>query len=1027
MLNTIIRFAIDYRITTIVLSLLLIAWGLYSFFQMDVDILPNVNKPTVAIFAEAEGFAPEEVERLVLNPIEAAVAGASGIERVTGTASIGLAITQIEFAWGSDVYRNRQIIQERLAQLILPSGVKPVLGNVSSILGEIMWAGVTTENSYISPMELRTLADFTIRPSLLRIPGISDVIVMGGEVREWQIKIHPELLRKSGIDLMTVSNALKTSLRNRGGGILNQNNKEYPIRIMLAPTSITELRDISLGKFNGKILRLSDIATVLEGASPIRGSASIDGKPGVIFRIIRQPEAETLTVTRQIDTTLENLKKSLPEGVMIKNDLLRQEQFIHSGLDNVTDALRDGTILVVVVLILFLFSLRTTFITLTALPMSIFVTAIVFYSFGFSINVMTLGGIAVAIGELVDDAIVGVENVFRRIKDWKASGMTIPLSTVVYQASSEVRKSIVYATIVVAIVFLPIFFIPGVEGRLLSPLGLAYLISLLASMLVSLTLTPSLCVLLLGKGNQEHDEKETRLVTWIKSKISPWILWSIHHPKALLYGVVTSLIVATGLYIGAGKEGIPPFNEGAVTIMAVLPPGTALEASNTFMARLEEEMKKIPGVLRVSHSSGRAGADAHDSGANSSEMQINFQAGMEGERLRLFKDIQKVLDQHPGPDYSLGQPITHRMEMLISGVRAPIVVKVFGDDLAAIRQAASQVKTELSKQEGIKNARIQTEQIVPELRIYPHQNRLSEAGISSGALGEVLEDGLMGMTVGQVQLGPARVDVVTRFDLFDATSKSNASAIRDLPLPFEELSSLGAAADIRLEGGRNRLSHEGSRRVLVVSANYQGNDIVNAVELAKTALEKKDFPEGITLSFEGIYKSQKENSRRLFILFGLGLILIFISLYHAFRSTRIVLQIMLNIPTAFIGGMLGIWLTGGTISLAHLIGFISLAGIVSRNGIILISHCLDLVRDELHNFSPETILKATLNRVVPVLMTALTAMLALIPFLLGGDHPGKEMLHPLAVVIFGGLLTSTFISLFLTPSLFYRFSKHSFI
>ncbi|MEK9132876.1 MAG: efflux RND transporter permease subunit [Patescibacteria group bacterium] len=1023
MLNKIILWAINHKITTIVISIIIAVSGVYSLFSMKIDVLPNVNKPTVAIFAEAEGFAPEEVERLILTPIETAVSGAPGIERITGTASIGLAITQVEFKWGSDVYRNRQIIQERIAQLNLPNNVKPVLGNVSSILGEIMWAGVVANDDSVSPMEIRTLADWIIRPALLRIPGVSDVIVMGGEVREWQIKLNPETMRRNKFDVDYVSSQLKGALTNRGGGILIQNQKEYPIRIMLAPKKIEELKEIGIAKINGRSIRLGDIANVVEGPSPVRGSATIDGKSGVILRIIRQPEAETLAVTKQIDETFSSLKSGLPKGVEIKNDLLRQQQFIDSGLSNVIDALRDGTILVIIVLILFLFNLRTTIITLTAIPMSILVTAIIFHIMGFSVNVMTLGGIAVAVGELVDDAIVDVENVFRRLNDWRKSGMKEPLHSVVFKASSEVRNSIVYATVLVAIVFLPIFFIPGVEGKLLAPLGLAYLISLVASLAVSLTLTPALCTILLGSVKAKLHEEETRFVRFIKRKITPGITWSIHHPKKMMAGVVLTLVLAGILYVAAGKEGIPPFNEGAITIMAILPVGTNLETSNSFMSKLEEDMRKIPEVLRVSHSSGRAGADAHDSGANSSEMQIAFKSGAEKDRTRLFKEVQNVLDKYPGPDYSLGQPITHRMEQLISGVRAPIVVKVFGDDLGAIRQAATLVKNELSQQKGIKNARIQTEVMVPELRIFPNRNRLAEAGISNGMVGEIIEAGLMGMPIGQVQLDAARVDVVARFDLFDYTSKGNASSIRDLPLPFDEITSLGSAADIRLEGGRNRLSHEANKRVLVVSANYQGRDIIKAIDDAKNSIEEQKLPTGITLSFEGTYKSQKENSRLLLFLFMIGLILIFGILFHAFRSVPIVLQVMINIPTAFIGGMIGIWLTGGTISLAHLIGFISLAGIVSRNGIMLISHCLNLVGREKQPFIAETILKATLDRVVPVLMTALTALLALIPFLLDGEAPGKEMLHPLAVVIFGGLTSSTVISLFLTPSLFYKFGK----
>lgn len=1020
MLNYIIMWAIKHRWTTVLIALGIAVLGGWSLWTMKVDVIPDVNKPTVAVFAEGEGLAPEEVERRILVPIESAVAGAPGVTRVRGTASFGLSIVQAEFSWGSDVYRNRQIIQERLAQLDLPQGVKPVLGPVASVMGEVMWAGLTSSDPKMSGMDLRTLADWTVRPALLRVPGVSDVIVMGGDVREWQINLNAERMRQYGLDIPNVVKAVEGALRNRGGGILVQDKQEYAVRILVAPSSINELKELGIGTFQDRPVRLSDVATVEEGASPVRGSATVDGKPGVIMRIVKQPDAETLEVTKAVDEALASMKTSLPEHVELKNDLFRQEWFIHAGLSNVIEALRDGTILVILILILFLMNGRATIISLTAIPVGILVTSIVFRAMGLSVNVMTLGGLAVAIGELVDDAIVDVENVVRRLKEWRNNGMKEAPEIVVFKASSEVRNSIVTATLLVCIAFLPIFFMPGVEGRLLSPLGLAYIVSLFASLLVSLTLTPAMCVLLLARAkSKDHAEGDTRFVGWLKRKITPGIRWSIKHPTVIILGSLL-LIGASGVSYGlAGKEGIPPFNEGAVTLGITLPVGVDIETSNAYASRVEATIAKIPGVRRVSHTTGRAGADPHDSGANTSEVQVAFEPGKEEERKRLFTDIQNVLNTFEGADFGLGQPITHKMEELLSGVRAPIVVKVFGDDLASLRDVAGQVRDELAKQPGVTNAALQREVMVPEFRIYPNRNRLAENGLSSGEVAEELEAGLLGANIGQVQLGSARVDVVARYD---QSSKGNATALRDLSLPYASAPSLGSAADIRLEGGRNRLSHEGGKRVMVVSANYQGGDVVGAVEKAKQALEKKQLPTGVTLSFEGTYQSQKENSRRLVILFGVGLILIFGLLYRAFKSVPITLQIMANIPTAFAGGMVGVWLSGGVISLAHLVGFISLAGIVSRNGIMLVSHSLQLI-DEGHPFTPDTIIQATLDRVVPVLMTASSAALALVPLLWAADAPGKEMLHPLAVVIFGGLAVSTIISLFLTPAMFYRFGQ----
>lgn len=1022
MFNHIIRWSLNNRAAVLALSVLVSIVGAWSLATMRVDVLPDINKPTVSVLAEAEGLAPEEVERLVLTPLEAAVSGAPGVERVRGSASFGLAIVNAEFGFGSDIFRNRQIIQERISRVELPGDVRPVLGPVGSVMGEIMWAGITSTDPDADPMQLRTLADWTVRPALLRVPGVADVIVLGGDVREWQINLNAERMRRYDLHIEDVTERVGSGLTNKSGGLLVQGGKEYPLRILIAPDEIRELADLAVGGGDGEPpVRLGDVAEIIEGPSPVRGAATIDGQQGVILRVSKQPEAETLEVTEAVDAALEDLEASLPAGTELMTDLFRQEDFIHSGLENVLEAIRDGTILVVIVLILFLMNARVTMITLTAIPLSILVTAMVFRGFGLSVNVMTLGGLAVAIGELVDDAIVDVENVFRRLRQWRATGMGEPMRDIVFAASSEVRNSIVYATALVAVVFLPIFFIPGVEGRLLSALGAAYLISLVASLLVSLSVTPVLASLLLRGGRGKSHDEETRLVRLLKRKMEPAVVWSIRHSTAMIGGTVAALVLAGVLYVSAGKEGIPPFNEGSATITVVLPVGTDIDTSNEFASQVEKALAQVDGVKRVSHITGRAGADPHDSGANTSEVQVVFEHGLEAESERLFAELQTELDKLGGADYSLGQPITHRVEELLSGVRAPIVIKVFGDDLAALRATADRIQAELAKQPGVENPQVQREVLVPEFRIYPDANRLAEYGISSGEVAEELEHGLLGARVGQVQIGPARVDVVARYD---AESRGSSDALRDLTLPFQGAESLGSAADIRLDAGRNRFSHEGGKRVLVVSANYQGTDIVGAVDAVKEVMSAQRLPDGQAISYEGTYKSQKENSRRLLLLFALGLVLIFAILYHAFRAVPLVLQIMLNIPTVFIGGVIGVWLSGGVLNLAHLVGFISLAGIVSRNGIMLIGRCLTLVRQE-GGQSEAAVVRATLDRVVPVLMTSLITALALIPLILAGGEPGKELLSPLAIVIFGGLISSTGISLFLTPAIFYRFGMKS--
>ena len=995
---------------------IMVVVGVWSVITMKVDILPDINKPTVTIFAESDGMAAEEVERLILNPIESAIAGTSGVERIRSNASFAQATINIEFPWGSDTLRNRQIVQERLSQAILPLGVKPILGPSTSLLGEIIWVGINSPDAKISPMELRTLADWTIRPALLKVSGVANVLVMGGDVREWQININAERMRRYGIIFDDIHRNLENTLTNKSGGLLTESEKEYVIRIITAPTKAVELQDIAIGRniMDGRPIRLGDIASVVEGASIIRGSGAIDGEPGVILRIIRQPDAQTITVTDEINKVFKSLSASLPSGVKLHPNLFRQESFIRAGLNNVEGALRDGTILVVLVLIIFLMNMRMTMITLTAIPLSIFVTAIVFKIFDLSVNVMTLGGIAVAVGELVDDAIIDVENIFRHLRLWMFNGKKESRENIVLIASQEVRNSIVYATILVAVVFLPIFFMPGIEGRLLIALGSAYLISLFASMIVSLTVTPVLSALLLNDKSLAKHKKETLIVQRIKERITPWIYWCIVNVKIIASIIIIVLFLTVGMYFFAGKEGIPPFNEGSMVVMLFLPPGTALSTTNEYVIKLEKALLQINGVRQVSNIAGRASADPHGGSSNSSEIQIALKPGFEGQKDEIMGNIQKVLDKFGDAEFSLGQPITHRVEMLLSGVRAPIVVKVFGDDPIQMENAAKQVLSELKKQKGIENPRIQQNTIIPEFRIYVDKNRLAEYGLSAGIVASDIEMGLMGDKLGQVRLGPASVDVIARYDM---ESKGTMASLRDLALP----------GDIRIEGGRNSQDHEDGKRVLVVSANYQGSDVVGAVGRAKTSLESQKLPVGITLSFEGNYKSQKENSRRLGLIFIIGIILIFGILYFAFRSTAIVLLIMTNIPTVLIGGMIGVWLTGGSVNLAHLVGFISLAGIVSRNGIMLIGRCLTLVQKEGLPFIPETIVQATLDRTVPVLMTSLVTALALIPLIIFGGDPGKEILHPLAVVVFGGLVSSTAISLFLTPALFYRFGKKAIL
>lgn len=1029
MFNSIIRWSLAHKFAVLACAALVAVAGVWSLSTMAVDILPDINKPAVAVFAESPGMAPEDVERSLLIPLESVLAGAPGVERIRGNAAFAQATVNIEFAWGTDLYRNRQIVEERLSQAALPPGVTPVLGPSTSLLGEILWVGMTSENAAASPMQLRTLADLTVRPALLRVPGVANVLVMGGDVREWQIELNAERMRREGIMIDDVRRAVADTLANKSGNALIADGKEYPIRIIGAPTAIDELGTIALrGKsdnMNGasRVVRLGDIAAFREGPSLVRGSGSIDGKAGVILRVIRQPDAETLAVTDAVDVVITGLVPSMPEGVAIESDLFRQERFIRAGLANVASALRDGTLLVVLILFLFLLNMRTTAITLTAIPLSVLATAIVFKQFGLSVNVMTLGGIAVAVGELVDDAIVDVENIFRRLRELRASDRTASRDQVVFRASAEVRNSIVYATALVVVAFLPVFLLPGLEGRLLASLAAAYLVALAASMLVSLSVTPVLASLLLSPTALAGHREDTRLVTVLKSVAAPAIRWCVERGRYAVVVIVTGVVLSSGAYFALGKEGIPPFNEGSAVVMLFLPPGTALSETVAHVERLERALLEVPGVARVSSIAGRAPADPHGGSVNSSEVQIAFADGaFEHGREKLFADLQAVLDRFGGADHSLGQPVTHRVEMLLSGVRAPIVVKVFGDDQTAMESAAALVARELARAEGVANVRIQQNTVVPEFRIHLDPARLSEAGVSAGEAARDLEMGLMGERLGIARLNGAPVEVVARFDV---ESKGSISALRDLALPYSSAASLGSIADLRLEGGRNAIDHEGTKRVLAVTANYAGRDIAGAVDAARKAIEQEKLPVGVTLSFEGNAESQKQSSRRLLLAGLVGLAAIFGILFAAFRSVPLAAIVMANVPLAVLGGMAGVFLSGGTISIAHLVGFVSLAGIVSRNGIMLIGRAITLASEEGGAFTSEIAVRAALDRLTPVLMTSLVTALALVPLILAGGEPGKEMLHPLATVLFGGLAVGTIASLALTPALLLRYGKQA--
>lgn len=1041
MLNYIIQFCLRQRFFVIAITAAILAWGFYAFQTLPVDVLPNLNRPTVTIFAEAEGLAPEEIENLVTFPIETAVNGSSGVLRVRSTSSIGLSIVNVEFDWGTDVYKNRQIVQEKLQSLRLPRNVHVSLGPVTSLLGEVVWAGVTSPDESVNAMELRSLADWSIRQKILAIPGVSSVLIMGGEPKQYQILIRPERLAAAGLTVTDVTQAIELSNENRAGGFITDGSKEYPIRIMARTNRIEDIEKIVIknneimntmgAAVTRRAVTIADVAQVVFAPdSNQRGTASIEGKPGVILRIIKQSDADTLTLTKEIDRVFDEIKPTLPKGVTVTSQIFRQEWFIHAGLENVYEALRDGTIMVVIVLILFLMNLRTTVITLVAIPLSLLITLIMFKLMGQSINVMTLGGFAVAIGELVDDAIVDVENVFRRLRENAASEISDrkPVLRVIYEASSEVRNSIVYATILVAIVFIPLLSLPGVEGRLIQPLGFAYLISLLASLVVSLTVTPVLCSFLLPTYIERHAselEKDSWFVRKLKNLAVRPIRWSMQtSPKHLLFGALLTLIAASGLYMAAGKESIPPFNEGSFTSMMFTPMGTSLSATNDLANEIDRKLQAVSGITTVAHTTGRAEQDAHDNGANSAEFQMSFSESGKRNKDKIQRDVQSVLDAYKDrATFSLGQPITHRMQELLSGVRAPIAVKLYGKDLVELRKYGGEIQKILTSISGVKNAQLERELLVPQVGIWLDRSAAAAHGLSIGMVAMDLETAFMGMAVGEVIEGTERYPIVVKYDpLWRGDMQTIAQT---LVVTGHRQVSLADIALIETMDGQNKISHEAAQRRLVISAFVQDRDVVSIVEELKKRVAQLDMPQGYFVSYEGDYQAQQESSRRLAFIGVLVLFVVFGILYWHFKSANLAAQVMLSIPTAFIGGMIAIWLSGGVISTASLVGFVSLIGIVSRNGIMLVSHYVHLHNVEGVAWGEELIIRGSLERVVPVCMTALTAALALVPLLLASDASGKEFLHPLAVVIFGGLVSSTLLEVLIRPGIFYRFGKNA--
>jgi len=1027
MINAVLRFSLQNRMLVVAAAVLVSVYGAFIIARLPVDVFPDLNRPTVTIFTEAEGLAPEEVEALVTWPIETVVNGSTGVERVRSASGIGFSIVWVEFSWDTNIYLARQIVAEKLqqAQERLPENARPVMGPISSIMGEIMLVGITAEDPKISSLELRTIAEWDIRNRLLAVTGISQVTVIGGDLKQYQVLVDPMKLKTHGVTLHDVEEAIRGSNVNATGGFLLSDYQESLVRNIARVRTLDDLGRAPVGKGTAggpapiTLAQVSDLR--FGGPLAKRGDASVNGLPAVILSIQKQPGADTISLTTRIEEEFGNIQKTLPKGIGVHLDIFKQATFIERAIRNVEEALRDGAILVAIVLFLFLLNFRTTFITLTAIPLSFVLTAIVFSFFGLSINTMTLGGLAVAVGELVDDAIVGVENVFRRLRENRHSASPIDPIEVIYLASSEVRNSIVFATIIVVLVFVPLFAMGGIEGRIFLPLGVAYIVSILASLVVSLTLTPALCAYLLPNMRRMEAEQDSFVVRAVKAVER--VILNIVFPLRwlVLFLVVAATVAAAATLPFFGREFLPQFNEGSVTINLLSPPGTNLAESNRIGVIAENQIRKVPEAQKTARRTGRAERDDHAEGVHSSEVEVELK-GSERSRAQILADIRERLDGIPGIAVNIGQPISHRIDHILSGVRAQIAVKLFGTNLDVLRAKAEEIQAAMGSIDGVVDLSVEKQVLIPQVHVLFDRDRAATYGLFAGEAAEYAELAMQGKVVGQVLDGQRSYDIEMR--LTDAARK-DIDAIKEIPIDTKEgVVPLQAIADVQLAKGPNIINRENAQRRIVIQANVAGRDLVGVVEQVQAAIAQKvPLPPGYYVTYGGQFESQASASRLVLILGVFSLLGMFLVLFAFFKSANLALQVMAAVPAAFIGAVVGVWLSGGVFSIATMVGFITLTGIAARNGILMIAHYLHLMEHEGEMFDRRMIYRGTQERIIPVLMTALTASLALVPLILAADEPGRELLHPVAVVIFCGLFSSTLLDLTVRPLLFWQFGR----
>lgn len=1018
MFDSIIRFSLTKRWLVLSAALLLMLAGGWQLQQLPVDVLPDLNKPTVTVLSEAGGMAPEEVEQLVSLPLEQQLNGMPGVSRVRSVSGIGLSMIYVEFEWGTDIFRNRQLVSERLlqAQPMLPRGVVPQMGPVSSIMGEILLLAFPTANQ-VSPMVVREYVDYVVRPRLLGIRGVAQVIPIGGEVRQYRVMPKPLQMQALGISLAQLEQALAGFAQNSSGGFLEQQGRELLIRGLGRTLDVRDLQQLVVSVDHGTPVLLSMLADVQVMPAVKRGDASYQGQPAVIVSVQKQPDGDSVALTKEVERAIAELSQQLPMGVEKPAFLFRQADFIEHSIANVEEALRDGAIMVAIVLVMFLLNGRTTFISLLAIPLSLLVTVLLFRYFGLSVNTMTLGGLAIALGELVDDAVVDVENVLRRLRENAQAAVPKSALQVIAAASSEVRSGVVYATMIVVLVFVPLFALGGIEGRLFTPLGVAYVVSISSSLLVAMTVTPALCYYLLPSlAAKRH--VDSPLVRFLKRYDERLLRWSMLRAKSLLAGAFITVLLALATVPLLPRSFLPPFNEGTLTINLLLQPGSSLAESNQVGTLAEQLLLTIPEVTQVGRRTGRAELDEHAEGVHYSEIDVDLRHSSR-ERQAVIADIRQRLQALPA-QVSVGQPISHRLDHLLSGVRAQIALKVFGDDLATLRGLGAGLLQQLQQIEGITDLSLEKQVLIPQLTIRVDYAQAAKYGIQPADVLRRVQLLTEGEQVSQLIEQNRRFDLVLKLAETDRSPSALAQLLIETPQGAVPLSALARIEDAQ---GPNQINRENSRRRLVVSANVAGRPLSHVITDIRAILAKQPLPQGYFVALEGQFQAQEQAQQLMAGLGIIALLLIFGVLYSRYQSSRLTLMIMANIPLALIGSVLALYLSGQPLSVAALVGFITLTGIATRNGILKISHYLNLCRNEGMSFGPELIVRGALERLTPVLMTALVAAFALLPLLFAADAPGKEMLHPVAVVIFGGLISATLLDTLLTPMMYWLWGQ----